>query len=89
MFYWCLSGANGNSVLAWGQAVNGSMVGTVTDSSGGVVPSAKITILEVNTGSNRSANTNESGNYTFSDLPPGTYRGRLKPKDSSVKYGRA
>ena len=64
----------GISALLWGQAVNGSLVGTVTDSSGGVVPNAKITILEVNTGATRNSNTNDSGNYSFTDLPPGTYR---------------
>ena len=62
----------GISALLWGQAVNGSLVGTVTDSSGGVVPNAKITILEVNTGATRNSNTNDSGNYSFTDLPPGT-----------------
>ena len=37
------------TVLAWGQAVSGSMVGTVTDSSGASVPNAKITIIAVET----------------------------------------
>src|SRR6202011_2816476 len=59
--------------VAFSQAVNGSLVGTVTDSSGGSVPNAKVTITETNTGVSRSTTTNESGNYTFSDLPPGTY----------------
>jgi hypothetical protein len=68
------------SVLAWSQAVNGSMVGTVTDSSGAVIPNAKVTILEVDTGSSRSTDTNDSGNYSFSDLPPGTYRVDLEAK---------
>jgi hypothetical protein len=59
--------------LAFSQAVNGSLVGTVTDSSGGSVPNAKVTVTETNTGVSRGTTTNESGNYTFSDLPPGTY----------------
>ena len=58
---------------AFSQAVNGSLVGIVTDSSGAAVPSARITVIETNTGVRRSTNTNYSGNYTFSDLPPGTY----------------
>jgi Carboxypeptidase regulatory-like domain len=58
---------------ALSQAVNGSLVGMVTDSSGAAVPTARITVIETNTGVRRSINTNESGNYTFSDLPPGTY----------------
>ena len=59
--------------IAFSQAVNGSLVGTVTDSSGSSVPNAKVTLTETNTGVSRSTTTNESGNYTFSDLPPGTY----------------
>ena len=59
--------------LAFGQAVNATLLGTVTDASGAVVPNAKVTITEVNTGVSRSGQTNESGNYTFPDLPPGQY----------------
>jgi carboxypeptidase family protein len=58
---------------AFSQAVSGSLLGTVTDSSGGAVPNAKVTITETQTGVSRTTNTNESGNYTFSDLPPGKY----------------
>ncbi len=55
------------------QAVNATLVGTVIDSSGAAVGNTKITIIDSNTGVSRSAQTNESGNYTFSELPPGTY----------------
>jgi len=58
---------------AYSQAVNGTLLGNVTDSSGAVVPNAKVTITETNTGVIHSANTNESGNYSFGDLPPGRY----------------
>jgi hypothetical protein len=61
------------ALSAFGQAVNATLLGTVTDSSGGVVAGAKVTITEVNTGVGRSGQTNESGNYTFPDLPPGQY----------------
>jgi len=59
--------------VAFSQAVTGSLVGTVTDSSGGSVPGGKVTLTETNTGVSRTTTTNESGNYTFSELPPGTY----------------
>src|SRR5215472_10397820 len=62
-----------SAVIAFSQAVNGSLLGTIMDSSGGTVPNAKVTITETQTGFSRATNTNESGNYTFSDLPPGTY----------------
>jgi hypothetical protein len=58
---------------AFGQAVSSTVLGTVTDSSGAVMVNAKVTLTEVNTQINRTSQTNESGNYTFADVPPGTY----------------
>ena len=58
----------------FGQAVNGSLLGTITDSNGAVLPGAKVTITEVNTNLSRSATTNESGNYVFGNLDRGHYR---------------
>jgi len=58
---------------AYGQAVNGTLLGTVTDSSGGVVVGAKVNIKEVNTNTAHTAQTNESGNFTFPALTPGQY----------------
>src|SRR5690349_14394324 len=60
--------------LLYGQAVTGSMLGTVTDTSGASVPAAKVTITEVNTGISRSMDTNASGNFSFPTLEPGIYR---------------
>jgi len=63
----------GFSLPVRGQAVNATLLGTVTDSSGAPVGNAKITITETNTGISRTSQTNESGNYVVPDLPPGTY----------------
>jgi hypothetical protein len=63
----------GLSASARGQAVNATLLGTVTDSSGAAVAGVKITVTETNTGISRSSETNESGNYVFPDLPPGKY----------------
>ena len=57
-----------------GQAVNGTLLGNVVDSSGAVVSGAKVTITETKTGVGRGATTNSSGNYEFPDLPPGVYQ---------------
>jgi hypothetical protein len=57
-----------------GQAVNATLLGTVSDSSGAAVANAKVTVTETNTNISRTTQTNESGNYVFPDLPPGTYR---------------
>src|SRR5437764_3413666 len=60
--------------LAGAQAVKGSLVGNVTDTSGAVLPGVTVTITEVNTNISYSTTTNESGYYTFSNLKDGTYR---------------
>jgi hypothetical protein len=58
---------------AFSQAVNATLLGTVTDASGALVPNAKVTITEVTTNSIRTGQSNGSGNYSFPDLPPGSY----------------
>src|ERR1700739_3809165 len=55
------------------QAVNGTIVGTVSDVSGGVIAGANVTLTEVNTRIIRRAQTNSSGTYSFPELPPGIY----------------
>ncbi len=64
--------------LGYTQAVNGTVVGTVTDSTGGTVPQAQVTITDVNTNVSRSATTDASGYYSFPALPPSTYRVRVE-----------
>ncbi|MEO8660211.1 MAG: carboxypeptidase regulatory-like domain-containing protein [Bryobacteraceae bacterium] len=59
--------------VIYGQAVSATLLGTVTDDSGAVVPNGKVTITEQNTNLTRTGQTNESGNYTFPDLAPGLY----------------
>jgi hypothetical protein len=58
---------------AYSQAVSASLLGTVTDSTGAVIPGAKVTVMEANTQVSRTGQSNESGNYQFPDLPPGNY----------------
>src|SRR5215472_407960 len=60
--------------VIYGQAVNGTLLGTITDPAGAVVPGANVTITEVNTNLSRSTVTNESGNYIFGNLERGVYR---------------
>jgi hypothetical protein len=56
------------------QTANGSIVGTISDSSGGVIPGASITITNLGTSEKRSAQTEIAGNYRFVNLAPGRYR---------------
>src|SRR5258707_211704 len=60
------------------QAVYGSIVGTVADSSGAVLAGAKITITDVGRDVTTITTTNESGNYTQRALIVGKYRLRLE-----------
>jgi hypothetical protein len=55
------------------QVVGATMSGTVTDTSGGVVPDANISVKNVATGIIRLAVTNGSGLYTVPNLQPGPY----------------
>lgn len=60
------------------QAVYGSIVGTVTDSSGAAVPGAKIIITDLNRQVTDGTTANESGNYLQRSLIVGRYRVRVE-----------
>ena len=55
------------------QAVTGTLLGNITDSSGAAVPGATITALQVDTNVSRTAVSNEAGHYIFSSLLNGRY----------------
>jgi outer membrane receptor protein involved in Fe transport len=55
------------------QAVYGSVAGVVTDSTGGIVPGATVTITSVDRQTADTVVTNESGRYVKERLLPGTY----------------
>src|SRR5215472_781032 len=60
------------------QAVYGSIVGTVTDASGGAVPDAKVTIRDMDRDVSNVTTTNASGNYTQRYLIVGRYQVRIE-----------
>lgn len=61
------------SVAAWGQKDAGSIVGTVKDQTGAIVANAKVTVSDVERGTNLVTSTNESGEYVASPLRVGRY----------------
>jgi hypothetical protein len=69
----------------FGQAVYGSIFGTVTDTSGAAVPNATVTITNTGTNVSETTKSNVSGNYTQTRLNPGTYR--VKVEAPSFKAG--
>lgn len=56
-----------------GQAVSGTLVGTVTDTTGASVPNAQVTIVLVGQSAAHTSVTNDNGNFTEPNLPSGTY----------------
>jgi hypothetical protein len=61
------------SATALAQNDVGSIVGFVTDSSGAVVPGAKVIIKNEGTGESRTVSTDSSGHYAVPNLPPTSY----------------
>ena len=58
---------------AGAQETTGSVIGTVTDSSGGVIAGATVTVHDADRGLSYTAQTNESGLYTLNRVPVGNY----------------
>ncbi len=56
------------------QAQTATVTGTISDSTGAVIPGTQVTITNVATGAVRAVSSNESGLYTVPLLPSGEYR---------------
>ena len=59
---------------AFAQRSTANIRGTVSDSSGAVIPGATVALKGEDTGLSRTATTNAAGVYSFPDLPVGRYR---------------
>src|SRR5258708_35247511 len=55
------------------QTFRGTILGTVTDPSGAVLPGAKVTVKNTGTGLERTTETSADGSYALPELPIGTY----------------
>src|SRR5712672_2709312 len=55
------------------QTFRGTILGTVADATGGVVPGAMVTVHNVDTGLLRNTETQADGSYRVPELPIGTY----------------
>lgn len=56
------------------QAITGTILGSVMDSSGAVLPGVSIVAVNIGTNQTRTTITNESGNFSLPSLQTGTYR---------------
>ena len=68
------------SSLLPGQSVSGTVEGTVTDPSGGAVPSAGVVVTNTATGVESRTNTNSAGHYIIGNLISGAYTIRLNAR---------
>jgi hypothetical protein len=56
------------------QVTTGTILGSITDEAGGVLPGATVTITNTDTGSTRTVPSGNDGTFLVSALPPGPYR---------------
>jgi hypothetical protein len=76
-FRWVAVATVGASLLlslpAAAQESSADILGTVTDSSGAIVPGAKVTLTSVGTQVKQTTVVNQAGDYLFTLVKPGTY----------------
>src|SRR6266478_6522226 len=65
--------SRGTAVPAFAQSSSATVLGTVTDESGGALPGVTITATNRDNGFTREVVTSETGVYRLAALPPGTY----------------
>src|ERR1700760_4883378 len=63
-----------SAIATFGQNVNGTIVGTVSDSSSAAIPEASVTVTDIDTNVSHSAQTDASGYFSVPDLAPGNYK---------------
>jgi Carboxypeptidase regulatory-like domain len=66
------------SLAAFAQSERGTITGVVHDTSGAVVPGARVTVTNQATRVNQPATSNDAGEYTFAELQIGTYTVRVE-----------
>src|SRR5580704_10238198 len=76
---------------AWAQTQLGTLFGTVTDTSGAVVPGAEVSAENVTTGLKRDGRTDKMGEYQLVGLPTGRYTLRVQKEgfQTEVREGIA
>ena len=62
------------------QSVYGSIFGTVTDTTGAVIPGATVTVTDEAKGTTETVVSNDTGDYTISHLVPDTYDIKIETK---------
>lgn len=73
----------------FGQTFRGAINGVVEDPSGAVLANAKITAINAGTGASRTTASGTSGEFSFPDLPTGTYAVTAKKEGFSEQKSEA
>src|SRR5215471_17065653 len=72
----------------FGQTVSSSIVGTVTDPAGAVVPGAEIQLLDTRTGATRATVSESSGLFRFPNIAPTVYQLTVQAKGFKSRIER-
>src|SRR6058998_237464 len=59
---------------AYPQTPSATLLGTVADASGAVLPGVSVTVENVATGITTTVTTNSEGHFVLPNLPPGSYK---------------
>ena len=70
---WSLALTVACSGVAHGQTFRGGISGRVLDSTGAMLPGVSLTVTNTATGTARTTTSSGSGDFSFPDLPLGTY----------------
>lgn len=76
------------SPYAFCQSFNARITGTITDATGAAVPSAEVTVRQVETNVTKKTRTSTSGVYDVSLLLPGTYEVKVEASGMDVVIRR-
>ena len=72
------------ALTAFAQSERGTITGTIRDSSGAVIPAAKVVLTNTQTGVTATMTSNADGEYTIPQLPVGTYSVRIEKEGGAV-----
>lgn len=68
----------GGCIPAGAQSDRGTLTGSIQDPSGAVIPGARVTLVNIETGVTFTAPTNDAGDFTVPQLQPGTYNLKIE-----------
>src|SRR5262249_41656354 len=66
------------AAIALGQTTTATLSGVIRDSSGAIIPGAKVSVRNSSTGATREATTDEDGRYNLTNFGPGQYEVRAE-----------